>query len=56
MNGLNCKSCIYNQNEDEKLNCNRVKCCFLNDKTKQCIISDLDIKKMKWEELKHGLS
>lgn len=45
MKEADCKQCIYNQNEQEELNCNRVKCCFLNDKSKQCIITDLDIKK-----------
>lgn len=42
MNEEDCQSCTYNKHENENLNCNRVKCCFLNEKKGKCIIKNLE--------------
>ena len=39
---LECESCIYNQNEKEELNCDKIKCCYLKEKENQCLIFDGD--------------
>ena len=35
---MECESCIYNQNEKEELNCDKVKCCYLKEATHECLI------------------
>ena len=39
---LECESCIYNQNEKEELNCDKIKCGYLKEKENQCLIFDGD--------------
>lgn len=35
----NCDGCCYNQKEEnDRLGCNKIKCCYLNENKKECLV------------------
>lgn len=33
-----CDGCCYNQKEENGLGCNKIKCCYLNENKKECLV------------------
>ncbi len=38
-----CDGCCYRNNENESLACTKIKCCYLNEEKRECLVYDKEV-------------